>query len=142
MASGVKLSMPKPLMSGMICTSHKALFSFRLALVLVMSSLANTWGNDFKSLAVTFFVEVTSTPMMMSAPISLSTSAGKLFTKPPSTSTLSPMVTGENTPGMAILARMAVGMLPLRSTTSWPEIMSVATQAKGMGKSLKSMSSW
>ena len=120
---------------------HILRFSTRLALVLLTTKRANNCGSDLRSLMVTSFVEVTSTPMMMSAPISFSTSAGKLFTKPPSTNNLSPIATGENRPGMDMLARIAVGTLPLRSTTSSPVIISVATQAKGMGRSLKSISS-
>ena len=54
---------------------------------------------------------------------------------------MSPIWTGAKTPGMAMLARMAVGKLPPRKTTSLPVTMSVATQAKGMGMSLKSISS-
>ena len=81
MASGVKLSMPNPLMSGTMWTSHSSRFSWRLALVLLVSSRPNTWGNDFKSLAETSFVDVTSTPIIISAPISLSTSAGHSVSK-------------------------------------------------------------
>lgn len=53
-----------------------------------MRSLANTWGSDLMSWMETSLV-----------------------------STLSPMTTGENNPGMAMLARMAVGTPPPPSTT-------------------------
>ena len=50
-------------------------------------------------------------------------------------------LTGVNTPGMAMLARMAVDRLPPRKSYSVLSTMLEATQANGMGRSAKSMES-
>ena len=68
-------------------------------------------------------------------------SEGKLFTIPPSASRRSPHSTGEKTPGMAMLERMALAKLPWLSITESPVMMSVATQQKGMGSWWKSTES-
>ena len=49
--------------------------------------------------------------------------------------------TGVNTPGIAILARMAVESIPSWNTICSPLTTLAATQAKGMGSLLKSMES-
>ena len=50
-------------------------------------------------------------------------------------------LTGENTPGIAMLERIASDSTPPRITYSELSTMSVATHAKGMGSRLKSMES-
>ena len=72
-----------------------------------------------------------------SAPISFTTSTGRLFKAPPSTSSILFHSTGENTPGMDMLARMASGKEPESSTTSFPSTTSTATQRNGIGRSEK-----
>ena len=74
----------------------------------------------------------------MSAPISRTTSTGKLFNAPPSTSVMPFHSTGANTPGMDILARIAIGNEPDESITSCPSTKSTATQRNGIGKVEKS----
>ena len=82
-----------------------------------------------------------STPMVISAPIFFATSTGKLLDIPPSTNNMLSNVTGAKAPGIAMLARIAKGNTPLSITTSAPSTMFAATQAKGIGKSLKEMES-
>ena len=66
------------------------------------------------------------------------TSTGMLRTMPPSASTLPSCTTGENAPGIAMLARIAVARSPLSSTTISPVTMSVATARNGIGSPSKS----
>ena len=54
---------------------------------------------------------------------------------------MSPKRTGENAPGIAILARMAWLSKPPWNTYSVLSTILVATQAKGIGSRLKSMES-
>ena len=49
---------------------------------------------------------------------------------------MSPILTGEKAAGIAIEARMACGRRPLWNTTSLLSMMLVATQAKGIFRSL------
>ena len=103
-----------------------------------------SWGSTFDTLASclsSIKSACTSTPMTISAPIALATSTGKLFSTPPSTSTMLSTRTGVNAPGMAMLARMARTRLPCVITTSFRLTMSAATQAKGIGNSVKSSES-
>ena len=79
----------------------------------------------------------TLTAMTVSAPIFLVTSAGMLLSAPPSTSSQSSKLTGVNTPGMAIVARIACASEPLPSTTASACFRSVATQRNGVGRSSK-----
>ena len=82
-----------------------------------------------------------STAMTTSArPVCLITSAGTLFRTPPSTSTLPSKETGENTPGMATVARRARASQPESNTTVSALRRSVATARNGVGSALKS--SW
>ena len=67
------------------------------------------------------------TTMTTSAQRWRATSTGMLRTMPPSERICLPTMTGANAPGMAMLARIAVAMSPLSSTTIWPLTMSVAT---------------
>ena len=76
----------------------------------------------------------TSTTMSRSAPIDLTTSAGTLFTMPPSTKRCSPLSTGVNTPGTDMLARIASANEPRSSTTSSPVTISAATARNGIGR--------
>ena len=79
-----------------------------------------------------------SMPIMMSAPICRAIFTGKLLRMPPSTSTMPSVRTGAKRPGMDMVERMARLMEPACQTFAFPEAMSVATQAKGMG-SLKKL---
>ena len=56
---------------------------------------------------------------------------------PPSTNTILSSLTGVNTPGMAMLARIAVESTPSWNTILLPFTMFSDTQAKGMGSLLK-----
>ena len=85
--------------------------------------------------SATFGGPCTVTPIMMSAPIWRAMSAGKLFFNPPSTSTMSPILTGEKAAGIAIEARMACARRPLWKSYSELSMIFVATQAKGIGRS-------
>ena len=64
---------------------------------------------------------------------------GMFRTMPPSERMYGSSTTGENAPGIAMLARIAVAMSPWSSTTMSPVIMSVATARKGIGSLLKSV---
>ena len=137
-----KLSEPYPLMSGTISTSHSSECSTWASLVDMLRNCCMICGRERVLSASKLPLSLTSTPMMMSAPISLHTSVGKLFRKPPSIKIIFPIFTGANTPGMAIEALIAVGRCPLWNTISLLVIRSTATQAKGMGRVEKSMESW
>ena len=63
--------------------------------------------------------------------MSRATFTGTGFTSPPSTSSRRPMRTGENSPGMDMLARSACIRSPDDSTTSAPPARSVATARNG-----------
>ena len=78
-----------------------------------------------------------STAMITSAPIDLAISMGMLLTTMPSMSSLPSITTGENTPGMAMLADMATGRLPSFRTTCSPVPTSVATARNRIGRSSK-----
>ena len=71
--------------------------------------------------------------MVFSAPIAFNSSTGKFLTKPPSTSTESPMPTGTKMVGKDIVARKAKARFPLSKTTAFPVTASVAMHRKGMG---------
>ena len=83
----------------------------------------------------------TLSPITTSAPIFRATSTGKLLLIPPSTNTISPFRIGVKAPGIAILARIASISEPLWYTYSASPIISVETQAKGIGNLLKSIES-
>ena len=119
---------------------HSSRFSPALFWVTSTVSISTICGREFTSSAGLYLL-LTVTPITMSAPISLHTSTGKLSCIPPSISTLSPILTGAKTPGMAIDARMHCGSTPWRKLTCSPVTISVATQAKGMGNLSKSISS-
>ena len=74
---------------------------------------------------------------MISAPIFLATSVGKLLTNPPSTSKCPSCSPGTKTPGIAILEYKAVGKKPELRITSSPITRSVPIHANETGKSLK-----
>ena len=61
---------------------------------------------------------------------------------PPSIRIILSFRTGVNTPGIAILARIAVASIPLWNTICSPFTIFCETQAKGMGSLLKSTESW
>ena len=82
-----------------------------------------------------------SMPMTTSAPICRARSTGKLLRMPPSTRTMPFVRTGAKRPGMDIVERIAVPMLPLCHTFALPETTSVATQANGIGRRRKSVES-
>ena len=69
-------------------------------------------------------------------------SAGKLLRTPPSTSTMRPVRTGSNRPGIDIVERIAVVMDPLPQFFALELTMSPATQTKGIGSFEKEMLSW
>ena len=73
------------------------------------------------------------TTMTTSAHISRATSTGMFRTMPPSERTMSFRGTGENAPGIAMLARIAVARSPSFNTTMSPVTMSVATARNGIG---------
>ena len=79
----------------------------------------------------------TLTATTICAPIFLVTSAGMLLRAPPSTSSQFSKFTGVNTPGMAIVARIAWASEPLPRTTASAFLRSVATQRNGVGRSSK-----
>eukprot|EP01022_Parablepharisma_sp_SALTPOND_P004214 TRINITY_DN118_c5_g1_i1.p1 TRINITY_DN118_c5_g1~~TRINITY_DN118_c5_g1_i1.p1 ORF type:complete len:1641 (+),score=478.48 TRINITY_DN118_c5_g1_i1:3715-8637(+) len=79
------------------------------------------------------------TAITTSAPMSRAVCTGRLLTRPPSTRVRAPMTNGANSPGTAMLARMARGREPWSSTTSLPWLKSVATARKGMGRRAKSI---
>ena len=61
--------------------------------------------------------DCTSMPIIISAPIALTTSIGRLSLNPPSIKTFCPEYIGEKTTGTAILARIASESLPKRMTS-------------------------
>ena len=90
--------------------------------------------NDLSRSASNLSLE-TSTAMTTSAPRSRASSTGRFSTSPPSTRRRAPYGTGEKTPGIDMLARIASARLPPERTTFSPDTMSVATQRNGMGRS-------
>ena len=82
-----------------------------------------------------------STAITTSAPISRTTSTGMLATMPPSTSSRPSSSTGENAPGIDMLARIAVTRSPRAMTTFSPVTMSAATTRRGIGRRSKSSTS-
>ena len=81
-------------------------------------------------------------PMSRSAPTAFAMSVGKLLRTPPSTSTMPPVRTGSNMPGMDIVERNAVMMEPSPQYFAFELTMSPATQANGTGSELKERLSW
>ena len=75
----------------------------------------------------------TATAMTTSAQVCRAMSTGTLRVSPPSPRMRPSMLTGENTPGTAMLARIASARSPRSRTTISPLCMSVATARKGMG---------
>ena len=82
--------------------------------------------------------EETSIARIISAPISLAISTGRLFTIPPSTKSASPHSTGANIVGIDREALSAFASEPSLIMTSFPEIISNALQRNGIGKLSKS----
>ena len=68
-------------------------------------------------------------------------SVGKLFRVPPSIRTIPSVRTGSKSPGMDMVERRAVLMDPLPQFFALQLIISEATHTKGIGRSLKDMSS-
>ncbi len=134
----VKLPLVKP-RTGTFTTRSQY---FSLACARRLTSLP--MERSITSMSVRYCVSVPSsksnfTPMTMSAPKLRATSAAKLFFAPPSTSTMLPMCTGENTPGMDMLLRRLWASLPWVSTTSSSVMRLVATHANWRGRSRKKL---
>ena len=83
----------------------------------------------------------TAAAMTTSAQVSRAMSTGTLRVRPPSPRIRPSIVTGANTPGTAMLARIARARSPLESTTISPRCMSVATARNGIGSWSKSVTS-
>ena len=106
MAVAVKLAVEKPWGSTFIYRSVMALFSSYLFTQFTSMICPTIFMVPVISSA-DFALPLSVTPITISAPISRATSTGKLFFNPPSTSTISPILTGENAAGIAIEARIA-----------------------------------
>ena len=80
----------------------------------------------------------TSTAIITSTSISCMTLMPRLPTRPPSTSSRSPMRTGANTPGTDMLARIDWARSPLSITQISPRSISEAMARNGIGRSSNS----
>ena len=103
-----KLMGPYPVTSGSMKISHEAMLSLDLRCVTTPMSWSMSCGRELSASGSPLSVLDTLTPIIISAPIARHISTGKLLSIPPSTSTILPILTGENTPGIAMLALMAL----------------------------------
>ena len=139
-ARALKLAAVNPFISGRITRSASFTFASCLFMQRRLMICGITPETD-SSLSSFIKSACTSTPITISAPNSRATSVGKLFNIPPSTSTRSPVLTGVNTPGIAMLARIACTRFPPFITISSRWNISAATQANGIGNCRKSRES-
>ncbi len=141
-ASVARLKSPVPIspIGTLMPTSSSvsvAIWAFSFASIITAVDRLSRPAADDKSFAV-IGGEDNQTAITTSAQRSRATSTGRFMSWPPSDSTRSPSITGAKTPGIAMLARMAIDRSPLSMTTTSPDTMSVATARKGIGRSLKS----
>ena len=136
MASGWKLTALYPLSIGLMYRSAASLLALYLGCAMMPKSWSSTMVADL-SASFSLHPVLKSTQMITSAPISFTTSTGRLFSAPPSTSNIPFHSTGAKAPGMDMLARMASGSEPESSTTSFPSTTSTVTHLNGMGSSEK-----